>query len=218
MRRLSSASVALVVITMAVYGLGGGAAFAEHQKPDQPNCRHFFTKDQIVNALGGSAAITSLQKAPSSSLYGREIPDGTNCGYLWDSSTDPPGGDPMYSCDPDSLGRFTNYSPGYGWIVSYDYTSKQWKHLKHAQKTSPLAPDPNQDTAQQYHSIKLGHKSQAFYVYDKDYCDPSGAYGGYALYVRTRRHNLLTIFLWPATIDAEQGLAEYVLTHDSKFF
>jgi hypothetical protein len=215
MRRLSSASVALVAITMAVVGLGGSAASA---KPQKPNCRHFFTHGQIVDALGGSAAITSLQKAPASSIYGSEIPDGTNCGYLWDSSTDPPGGDPMYSCTPDSLGRYTNYSPGYGWIVSYDYTSKQWKRLKHAQKTNAVAPDPNNDQAQEYHSINLGLRSQAFYIYDKDYCTPDGTYGAYALYVRTHRHDLLTIDLWPATLDAEQILAEYVLTNDSKFF
>jgi hypothetical protein len=215
MRRLSSAAVAFAVITMTGAGLGDTAASA---KPRQPNCRHFFTHSQIVSAVGGSAAITSLQEARASAIYGSEIPTGTNCGYLWDTSTDPPVGDPMYSCSPDSLGRYANYSPGYGWIVAYDYTSKQWKRLKHIQKTSAVAPDPNHDQAQESHSIKLGHKSQAFYIYDKDYCNPDGTSGAYALYVRTHRHDLLTINLWPATLAAEQGLAEYVLVHDSKFF
>jgi hypothetical protein len=213
MRRLSSAAVALVVIAMTCASLGGSAASA---KPRQPNCRHFFTHSQIVNALGGSAAITSLQQARASAIYGSEIPTGTNCGYLWDTSTGPPAGFP--ACSPDGLGSGIPYSPGYGWIVAYNYTDKQWKNLKHFQKASPVAPDPNHDQTQQSHSIKLGHKSQAFYIYDKDYCNPDGTFGAYALYVRTHRHDLLTMFLWPATLGAEQSLAEYVLTHDSKFF
>ena len=213
MRRLSLAVVAVVVITMTGASLGGSAASA---KPRQPDCRHFFTHRQIVNALGGSAAITSLQKARASAIYGSEIPTGTNCGYLWDTSTNPPAGYPM--CSLNSLGRFANYSPGYGWIVAYNYTGKQWKRLTHIQKNTAVAPDPNHDRTQKYHSIKLGHRSQAFYIYDKDYCNPDGTSGAYALYVRTHRHDLLTMFLWPATLGAEEGLAEYVLTHDSKFF
>ena len=181
MRRLSLAVVAVVVITMTGASLGGSAASA---KPRQPDCRHFFTHRQIVNALGGSAAITSLQKARASAIYGSEIPTGTNCGYLWDTSTNPPAGYPM--CSLNSLGRFANYSPGYGWIVAPRLHGQAVEapdaHPEEHGRCS--GSEPRSDT--EVPLDQAGAQEPGLLYLRQDYCNPDGTSGAYALYVPTR--------------------------------
>jgi hypothetical protein len=177
----------------------------------QPGCQAFFTQQQIDDAIGPGANVVSLQKARASALYGSLIKHGQNCGFLWDTSTDPPAGDPRYSCDSDSLGRYSDYSPGFGWIVSYGFTNKEWKQLQHAEKTEPVAPDPNSNPNQPFAKVRLGHKSKAFMISDPTYCKSTGELPAAALYVLTRHHDLLALFMWPMSAGAEEGLATSVL-------
>jgi hypothetical protein len=189
----------LASLALALIPGGTGAASAKSKKPEP--CK-LFTHAQIVKAVSPDADLVSLQRAPSSAIYGSLIPNGTNCGYLWNSSnTGAQPGNPAGACGYEALGSGSNYSPGYGWIVSYGFSGKQWKRLKHSQATSPQAPDPNGLNGQVEHKINLGHKSQAFYVEDKAYCDPTNPdLFAYTLYVRTRHHNLMAIFLWPSKL------------------
>jgi hypothetical protein len=183
----------------------------------QPGCQTFFTATQIDNAIGPGANVVSLQKARASAIYGSLIKHGQNCGFLWDTSASPPAGNPAGSCDPDSLGRYSDYSPGFGWIVSYGYSNQEWKKLQHEEKTEPVAPDPNSNPNQPVAKVKLSHKSRAFTVTDPTYCQPTGELPATALYVLTRHHDLLVIFMWPMTAGAEMGLAESVLNGRPSF-
>jgi hypothetical protein len=208
-----AACCALALLTATDRASATAPVRAKHQ----PGCQTFFTATQIDDAIGPGASVVSLQKARASAIYGSLIAHGQNCGFLWDTTTLPPPGDPMDSCDPDSMGRFSDYSPGFGWIVSYGYSNQEWKKLQHSQKTHAVAPDPNDNPNQPVAKIKLGHKSRAFTVTDSTYCQPTGELPATALYVLTRHHDLLVLFMWPMSAGAEIGLAETVLNGKPKF-